>query len=242
MGVELREALLVGGLALVVELFADLAANVTQRLTDVELAHGRAPEHGLEQVEVLEVALDDLRDARILDLDRDRGPVRERGAVDLANAGGRYRLVVEALEDLVWRLADLVHEHVQHLRQRHHRRLGLEAAQHLLIGRADVVGHPVVDVGEDLAGLHGQALHVAEDLDRVERGLAVVRELRLVGGLGLAALDRALGQTEREARARPGREARELDGSPQARGWRLVTLGHGLLEAGPARLVSRPAP
>ena len=215
-GVELAEALLTGRFPLVVELFMDLRSNVVEGLANVELAQGRAANHCLEETEVLEVAGYDLRDPRILNLDRDWRPVGELCAIDLANAGRRDRLVVEAAKHLVGWLADFVYEHVEHFSQRHDGRVRLKAGQDLLVGRSDVVWHPIVHIGDDLAGLHGQALHVAQDLDRVQRCLAVIGELALARAALFAGLCRASGEPQRQASAGSRREASELNGSPQA--------------------------
>ena len=57
--------------------------------------------------EVLHVRADGLRDARVLDLDRDVAAVVQRGPVDLPDRGGGDRHRVERLEDVLDALAVL---------------------------------------------------------------------------------------------------------------------------------------
>ena len=109
--VEVDEALLVGALALVVELLGDAFLDLGHHLGRVEaLEAGR--QHGPEQVGVAQVGRDRLADAGVLHLDRHGAfaavvGIAPHGAVDLADRRCRDRLGIPLDEQLLGRRAEL---------------------------------------------------------------------------------------------------------------------------------------
>ena len=87
-----RHRAVVLGLDLVVELVADPLAQLLRQRLDVE-ARGEALDQRQQHLQVAQVGLDRLGDARVLDLDRDGAAVERRRAVDLADRGGGERLL-----------------------------------------------------------------------------------------------------------------------------------------------------
>ena len=118
---DARERPLVLGLELVVELLFDALGDLA---ADRLRIHSRGDPLGeaQDQSEVLHVGAHGGGDARVLDLDRDIPAVLEPGPVDLADRGGRDRLLVEALEHLVDRIVELVLDHLAHLLEGDRRR------------------------------------------------------------------------------------------------------------------------
>ena len=145
---------------------------------------------------VLHVGADRVGDARVLHLDGDVATVVEPGAVDLADRRRGDRVLVELVEDVVELVVVLLLEDLAHVLERDLRRgvaqlgeLGLELLAVLLGHEADVQER------EDLAELHGRALH------RAQRGDD------LLGRLVLAARERLSPRvlaSERVGRTRPG--------------------------------------
>ena len=172
---DARQAPLVLGLELVVELLLDARADLGAQRLGVEARRDRLHEPQ-DHPEVLHVRAHRGVDARVLDLDRDVAPVVEARLVDLADRGGGDRHRVERLEDLVERLVVLLLDDLLHVLEGDLRRrvaqlgeLGLELLAVLLGDQADV------EERHHLAELHRRALH------RPQRGDD------LLGGLELAA-------------------------------------------------------
>ena len=131
--------------------------------------------------EVLHVRAHGLRDAGVLDLDRDVAAVVQPRLVDLTDRGGGDRHRVEGLEDVLDALAVLGLDDLAHVLEGDLRRgvaqlgeLGLELLAVLLGHEADV------EERHHLAELHRRALHRPERRDD------------LLGGLELALGQRAL--------------------------------------------------
>ena len=160
------------GLELVVELVADPRADLLGRGLDVEA--GRDPLHQpQDHPEVLHVGPDRGGDARVLDLDRDDAAVVQPRPVDLADRGGRDRLLVELGEDLAQRRLELGLDHLAHVGEAHLRRRVAQLAELALELLAVLLGHePDVEEAHHLPELHRRALH------RPERGRRSARRPR----------------------------------------------------------------
>ena len=92
--VRARDRALVLRLELVVELLGDPLAQL--RVDRLDVQAGREPlDERQQQREVAQVGVDRLGDAGVLDLDRDRPPLVRHRAMDLADRGGRERLLLE---------------------------------------------------------------------------------------------------------------------------------------------------
>jgi hypothetical protein len=104
---------LVGGLQLVVELFAHATAQLVDQPLRVEaLEHERSAE-SIEGLGIVEVGIDRLRYSGVLHLDRDISTVTGDGAMDLADTccSDRHDLPIE--KDPFRRLAELVRHHLR---------------------------------------------------------------------------------------------------------------------------------
>ena len=216
-----REAALVLGLVLVVELLQHALAQLVRDRLGVEPRRERLGEPQ-DHAGVREVGPDRRVDARVLDLHRDLAPVVQHAAVHLADRGGRERLGLDPLEQLLVGLVVLLLEHLAHLLPRHRGRRGAQRRQLLLVQLAVLVGQVVgVDERRELAHLHRRALHRAERVDEPlggrERGL-----VHALAPLVLGAHDtRGLGAGEpRALDARPHAEPRRAApaGSWESRG------------------------
>ncbi len=221
---DARQAALVLGLELVVELLLDARADLGAHRLGVE-----ARRDGLHQPQdhpqVRQVGADGGVHPRVLDLDGDVAVIGEAGAVDLADRRGRDRDRVEGLEHVVEPVAVLGLEHLPHVLEGH---LGGGVAQlgELgLEGLAVLLGHQAdVEERHDLADLHRGALHRAQGgddlLGRLDlalgqgglRGLVVTRQVRRAGAHLAGGL--------------PGGETPHLCGAAHAGG------GDGVLAAG----------
>ena len=122
--------------------------------------------NGGDQLGVLEVGPDRVADARVLDLDHDLPAVGEVGGVDLADRRRRHRALADPGEHLVDGAAELALEDGAHGLEGHRRRVGLQRTDDLLVRRPVLLGDGAgVEEGQELADLHGHALHVAEHGD-----------------------------------------------------------------------------
>ena len=175
-----------------------------------------------DQPQVLHVGAHGGGHAGVLDLDRDLAPVGQRGAVDLADRRRRDRLLVELVEDLLQRLAELVLDHLAHLLEGD-RGCGVAQRGQLVLELLPVLlgDHADVEERHHLADLHRRALHRPErgddllgrfDVTALEGGVAAVLGARDVGRPGARLTDRL-----------SGRKPPDLGGSPHARGGDLVS-------------------
>ena len=220
---DARQRALVLRLELVVELVADPVADLLGRALDVEPR--RDPLHQpQDDAEVLHVRPHGLRDARVLDLDRDVAAVVQPRAVDLADRGGRHRLGIERREHVLDAVSELGLDHLAHVRVADLRRLVAQLAELALEVLAVLLGHePDVEKAHDLAELHRRALHRPQRRDD------------LLGGLEVAALERGpralvrapdvRGPGAQVAGRLPGGQPRHTRGAGDA-GGRDAVLGH----------------
>ena len=202
---DARQAPLVLGLELVVELLLDARADLGPQRLGVQPGRDRLHEPQ-DHPEVLHVGPHGSVDPGVLDLDRDIAAVVEARLVDLADRGGGDRDRVEGLEDLVERVVVLLLEDLLHVLEGDLGRrvaqlgeLGLELLAELLVDEADV------EERHHLAELHGRALH------RPQRGNDLLGRLELALGqrlLRLRVVARQVGG------ARPGLAHRLAGGEP----------------------------
>ena len=185
---DARQRALVLRLELVVELLDDPLADLFGDRLDVE--PGRHPlEQAHDHVEVLHVGAHGRRDARVLHLDGDLAPVGQRGAVDLADRGGRDRFLIEGGEDVVDRLFEVILDHLAHLLEGDRRRGVAQLGQLELELLAVLLGHEAhVEEGHHLPELHRGALHRPQRGDDLLGRLELALGHRFLGGL-LAARD-----------------------------------------------------
>ena len=152
-------------LELVVELLADEARELVDEVVDVdevERAHA-LPDDPRRLVEQREVVLDLARRVRALHLDDDGVAVRQHRAVDLPDRRRGNRRLAELEERLLDRQAELVLDHLAHLRERKRRHVVLEAAE---LGD-DVRRHDVGPRREQLAELDERRAELVEHLAQV---------------------------------------------------------------------------
>ena len=154
------------GLELVVELFAHAGPQLVDEGLGVETLQHHRREHRVHHLGGVEVALDRLVDARVLDLDRDVEPVVGDRPVDLADAGRGDRQVGPVEEYPLGWIAELGGHHAGRERRRHRRGVGLQRGERGL----RVVGQRLEDEADELTGLHQHALHLAELLGDVLGG------------------------------------------------------------------------
>ena len=213
---------LVLGLELVVELLRDPLAQLGVERLDVEA--GREPPHEREQQrEVAQVGLDRLGHARVLDLDRDRLALVGHRAVDLADRGGRERLLLELGEDGGGLLPQLLAQQLLEPLERERRHVVAQLRQRLLEALALVLGQRAeVDRGEHLADLHRRTAHLPELLDQLARERRRPFARRLVRPLGRAHDVGGAGSHPASGLAR--HEAAEARGAGEAGGGRLARL------------------
>ena len=164
-------------------------------------------------------ALTAAADPRVLHLDGHLAAVLgERGAVDLADRRRRDRLLVEALEELVDRIFEVLLDHPAHLLEGHGRGRVAELGELALELLAVLLGHePDVQERHHLAELHRGALHRPEHRHDLLGRLQLTARHRLFGGLlvarevgragaelldGLARRQRGHGRRAPRARAR----------------------------------------
>ena len=127
----LAEGLRVARLEAVVELLSNRAGELVDepfRVDEVERPDALLREAG-GLVHEVEVGLDLARRAGPLHLDGDRAPVREDGAMDLADRGCGHRHRVELAEQPLDRLAETLLDHLRRLLVRERRYVVLEAAE-----------------------------------------------------------------------------------------------------------------
>ena len=193
---------LIGRLEPVVELLGDALAQLTRRAAHVEAqrARGYASEQAQEcrqQLGVLQVGANCVRDPRILDLHGHPPPVAQPRGVHLADRCRRERLPIELCKRAQGPGPELALE--QHLRQLagHRRRVVAQTRERGLVGRLELCRNERADRHdrEHLTRLHQRALGAAEQLGvalgrtRVKLGAVGARELatqpghdRLAGG------------------------------------------------------------
>ncbi len=145
------EAVGVSGLVPVVQLLADRAGELVDdlaRVDEVEHPHAllRKPRSLVHQ---LEVCVDLARRVRALDLDDDLAPVRQHGAVNLADRRRGERLGLELEEEALDRLPELLADQPLDLGERDLPDVVLEPAQ---LGD-DVRRHDIGARGKELAEL-----------------------------------------------------------------------------------------
>ena len=209
-----RHRAVVLGLDLVVELVADPFPQLLRERLDVE-ARGEALDQREEQLQVAQVGLDRLGDARVLDLDRDRLALGRGGAVDLADRGGGERLLLEVVEEVLDRLPELLPQQLLDALEGERRDVVAQARERrfelLALGLGD---RGEVDGREDLADLHRRAAHLAELLDQLAggRGGALARR----GVRRLLAAQRVGGAHSRPAQTLAGDEPAEAAGAGDA--------------------------
>ena len=209
-----RDAPVVLGLQLVVELLADAVAQLGEDRLGVQ-AGRQALDERQQDRGVAQVGLDRLRDARVLDLDRHVAAVVQPRAVDLADRRRGDRRGGELREVLLQRAAEVVDDHAPHPLEGHLRRVVAQRGELGLERLALALGHQLeVDGRQDLAELHRRALHLAELRDE----LVGEREGALgVGRLGLLVGAQAVGDLRAgPARGLAGDEAAELGGAGEA--------------------------
>ena len=133
-------------------------------------------------------ALHGTRHAGVLDLDGHLAPViGEPGAVDLADRRRRDGLLVEALEDLVDRVFEVLLDHAAHLLEGHRRGRVTELGELALELLAVLLGHQAdVEERHHLAELHGGALHRPQHGHDLLGRLQLAAGHRLLGGLLVA--------------------------------------------------------
>jgi hypothetical protein len=149
--------------------------------------------------------------------------------VDLADAGGGGRLVVELGEPRSPGAAELLAEHRVHGAHRHGRRLLLEFHQGLAIGRRYLLRNRGLEDRQGLAQLHGPALELTQHGEQLlGRPLLQLRG----DGVGVAARE-PLAQAEGGPAGRPQRERRQTCG-PRDRASRhhRSVVTHAFLLAG----------
>ena len=193
------EPALVLGLELVVELLVDPLADLVADRLDV---HPRRDPLGepQDQAQVLHVRTDRGADARVLDLDRDVAPVGQSRSVDLADRGGRDRLLVELVEHVADALVELLLDHLAHVLEGDRRGGVAQRAELSLELLAVLLGHEAdVEERHHLADLHRRALHRSErgddllgglDVPALERGVAAVLGAADIGRTGPCLSDR----------------------------------------------------
>ena len=217
-----RHRAMVLGLDLVVELVADPFAQLLRERLDVQ-AGGEPLDQRQQHLQVAQVGLDRLGDARVLDLDRDPLALGGRRAVDLADRGGGERVVLEVVEEVFDRLAQLRLEQLLHALEGQRRDVVAQARERglelLALGLGD---RGEVDGREDLADLHRRAAHLAELLDQLAGGRGRALAGRGVGGL--VAAQGVDGARSGPAQALAGDEPAEAAGAGDAGGGRGV--GH----------------
>ncbi len=118
-------------------------------------------------------------DAGVLHLDRDVTTVTGDGAMDLADAGSGSRHVGPVEERTLRWFAEFVGDDAGGERRRHRRGVGLERRERCL----GILGQRLEDEADHLAGLHQDALHLAELFRDILRGPD--RELRVELGSAL---------------------------------------------------------
>ena len=154
------EAVEAVGLGQVIRLPAELALGLGDDVLDVEFP-GQDARHVEEHGEVVHVAVDALRDARVLDLQGQIPAVGRPRPVNLADRGGGHGLEIEGREAGFPALAVLAAEKPAHLGDGHHVRRGPQHGQGLReLGRQHVLGVH----GHELAELHRRATQVGEVL------------------------------------------------------------------------------
>ena len=118
------------GLGAVVRLALEHLAHVLELLAQADPVRGQA-QGQQQQAEVPEVAADRGGDARVLDLDRDLLAALQPRAVDLPQRSGRERARLEAREDALGLVAELVAHHLAQQREVHRRRLEVQGPEHV---------------------------------------------------------------------------------------------------------------
>ncbi len=125
-------------------------------------------QHLQRRGEVVDVASDRARHARVLDLQRQFSAIRRAGAMHLSDRGRRDRLVVELLEPCFPALAVFASEHAAQLRDRHRRRLRAQHGERLRELRRQQVG---ALQRHHLAQLHRPAAQARQPLREAARVL-----------------------------------------------------------------------
>ena len=159
---ELRD---VRGLEAVVQLFAHACPEFVDQPLRVEALEHHRREHRIHDLGGVEVALDGLVHARVLHLDRDVTTVAGGGAVDLADRRRRHREIAPIEEDPLGRLAEIALHDARREGRRHRGGISLQRGQRVL----RFVRQRLEDERDQLAGLHQDALHLAELLGHVLR-------------------------------------------------------------------------
>ena len=231
--VVVRQHLLAGCLAVVVQLLADALAQLVDQRVDVLARHGDL-QHPAQQGDVVQVSGHRLGDAGVLHLDRDSAAVAGDGPVHLADRGGGDGLGIPLGEHLLRRLAQFLSDDAGGQLGRHRRDAVLEPAERA----ADRRSQAVIDVAGHLAQLDQYAAHRAEGGRDVLRGLqgkvaaqllAVLagggEQLRRVAGVPGAAAHHQGGGGQPPAQPQPADPAAHADDGQRG-------SGHGGQQAG----------
>ena len=175
LAVGAREAALVLGLVLVVELLHHPLAKLLGDRLRVEPGRQRLRQPD-QHAGVSQVVLECLGDPRVLDLDRHPATVDQRRPVHLADRGRREGVGLELGEVLGDRLAVVGDDHLLDLGPGHRRGGGAQLRELLLVDLGVFGGQKLgVDERGELAQLHRRALHLAQDRDHLQRRLQVAR-------------------------------------------------------------------
>ena len=147
----------------VVELVRHAGPQFVHQGGDVQVLERELSEEPVEELGVVQVALDGPVHARVLNLHRHDAPVGHHRPVHLADGGGgdRHRVPVE--EEALGVGAQLVAHHTLGQAGGHGGDVRLKGGQ----GGLGLRGQTLGDEGEHLARLHDGALHAAQDLGHV---------------------------------------------------------------------------
>ncbi len=210
------------GFERVVRLGEEHALDLVERLLG-PVAPSDGGDQRLEHRETLQVVLDRLGDARVLDLDRDLFPGVRHGSMDLADARGRERLALPLGEQLARIDAEVRANDLD-------RGLGGKRRRVLLKSREDALepllvagGREAVDVRRHLPELEREPLHLAERLEQhLGRLLRALQEAPAGFGLVLLGAVRPDGAANGlgSDRKRPGGEGSQAGEAAEARNGR----------------------
>ena len=166
-----------------------------------------------QQLEILQILLDGILDARILNLHRDIDAVARDRTMHLAERRGGKRGLIEAPEDCLGPLANLLANLFRNSRVAHRRHARLRRAQHVeRLARQQVLANrehldELHERAAKLLGAFDDSLRVADmSLEQfaLARGRAQKRPPQLIPQVAGADLRRELAHLDRAARASAG--------------------------------------